>query len=74
MFQISAHKIGCELLNSAMDDLDMEVHARVLNALVLIDSQPEENEDMFFEALKYAGEVCKVDQEMLEKLIEEAQQ
>ena len=71
MITLSAHKIGCELLNSilAMDNIDMEVYARVINALILIDPQPEESE-LFHDALKYACDVCKPDYETLKTLIE----
>ena len=70
MVKIDAHKAGCELLNTIieMEDVSPEVRDRVINALILIDPQPEES-DLFYGALAYASDITsKAAEEVLEEV------
>lgn len=70
MLKIDAKKIGIELLNTILEIeyLDLEIHDRVLNALILLDPQ-EEEQALFYGALKYAGNIIDANLEALEETL-----
>lgn len=72
MITIDAKKYGLLLLNAILeqDDLPMDIQAGIYNALILIDPQPEEDA-LFYDALKYAGEVTHHANTELEALLSE---
>lgn len=76
MITINAHAWGVTLLNTIleMDDIPMEVIDRVNNALILIDPQPEDTEEMFEDALRYAGKCAEMSEKVIDEIIKEAKE
>ena len=76
MITINAHAWGVNLLNTIleMDDIPMEVIDRVNNALILIDPQPEDTEEMFEDALRYAGQCAEMSEKVIDEIIKEAKE
>lgn len=74
MMHTDSFQLGVQLLNTIleMDNVDMEVHGRVLNALVLIDPQPEEDQ-FFYDALNYASTIVRQATNEIEQVINDAE-